>query len=134
LRRFLLDTGIASHYINRRRGVFERAREEVVRGNDLGIAIPVLGELYAGIEASASRDRNMLLLRRAIISLKLWPFDIGAAEEFGRISAELRRIARPIQQIDMQIAAIARSLGRCTVVSADSDFKALPGLDVEDWS
>jgi tRNA(fMet)-specific endonuclease VapC len=71
LRRFLLDTGIASHYINRRRGVFERAREEIVRGNDLGIGIPVLGELYAGVEASASRDRNMVLLRRSIVSLRL---------------------------------------------------------------
>jgi tRNA(fMet)-specific endonuclease VapC len=59
---------------------------------------------------------------------------VEAAEEFGRISAELRRLARPIQQIDMQIAAIARSLGRCTVVSADSDFRAVPGLVVEDWS
>jgi tRNA(fMet)-specific endonuclease VapC len=37
-----------------------------------------------------------------------------------------------MQQIDIQIAAIALSLGNCTV-SADSDLAAVPGLTVEDW-
>lgn len=39
-----------------------------------------------------------------------------------------------MQQIDIQIAAIALSLGRCTVVSKDSDLSAVPGLDVENWA
>jgi tRNA(fMet)-specific endonuclease VapC len=50
--RYLLDTGIASDYINRRHGVYERAREEVSRGNAIGIGLPVLAELAAGIEES----------------------------------------------------------------------------------
>ncbi len=45
MKKFLLDTGIAGDYINHRLGVFERAREEVVRGNRVGIGMPVLGEL-----------------------------------------------------------------------------------------
>ena len=32
------------------------------------------------------------------------------------------------------IAAIAFALGNCTVVSADSDLLAVPGLTVENWS
>jgi tRNA(fMet)-specific endonuclease VapC len=39
-----------------------------------------------------------------------------------------------IQQVDLQIAAIALSLGRCTVVSEDSDLIAVPGLSVENWA
>ncbi len=39
-----------------------------------------------------------------------------------------------MQQIDIQIAAIALTIGNCVVVSKDSDLKAIPGLDVEDWS
>ena len=39
-----------------------------------------------------------------------------------------------MQQIDIQIAAIALTLGRCTVVTKDTDFSAIPGLDVEDWT
>ena len=29
--------------------------------------------------------------------------------------------------------AIAKTLGNCTVVSADSDLTAVPGLTVENW-
>jgi tRNA(fMet)-specific endonuclease VapC len=57
-----------------------------------------------------------------------------AAAEFGRLFAELRRVGRPMQQIDIQIAAIALSLGNCVVVSADSDLAAVPGLTVENWA
>lgn len=46
----------------------------------------------------------------------------------------MKRRGRIIGAIDRQIAAIALSLGRCTVVSKDRDLLAVPGLDVEDWS
>jgi tRNA(fMet)-specific endonuclease VapC len=36
-----------------------------------------------------------------------------------------------MQQIDIMVAALARSLGNCTVVSDDSDLTAVPGLTVE---
>ena len=132
--RFLFDTGIASDYANRRHGVFERGRQEVARGHKIGIVMPVLAELHFGIELSASRERNRHKLQAALTSLVLWPFTEGAAEEYGRLAAELRRIGRPMQQIDIMIAAIARTLGDCVVVSKDGDLKAVPGLTVEDWS
>jgi tRNA(fMet)-specific endonuclease VapC len=134
MRRYLLDTGIASDFIHRRRGVYERARDEVARGNRIGIGVPVLAELAYGIEQSASRDRNMQRLRTALPALKLWPFDEKAAFEYGRIAAELRRLGRPMQVVDMMIAGIAFSLGNCTVVSADADLMAVPGLTVENWA
>jgi tRNA(fMet)-specific endonuclease VapC len=132
--RFLLDTGTASDYANRRHGVFERARQETTRGNKIGIAIPVLAELHYGVEFSATRERNRHILRKMLANLTIWPFTEEAAEEYGRLAAELRRIGRPMQQIDIMIAAIARTLGNCVVVSKDSDLVAVPGLGVEDWS
>jgi tRNA(fMet)-specific endonuclease VapC len=39
-----------------------------------------------------------------------------------------------MQQIDIMIAAIAISLGNCTVVTADTDLSAVPGLPVENWA
>jgi tRNA(fMet)-specific endonuclease VapC len=134
MRRFLLDTGIAGDFIDRRRGVFERARDEVARGNRIGIGIPVLAELAFGIELSISRDRNIQSLRTARHAWKVWPFDDRAAYEYGRLAAALRRIGRPMQQIDIMIAAIAISLGNCTVVTADTDLSAVPGLPVENWA
>ena len=133
MRRLLLDTGIAGDFINRRRGVYERARQEVAQGNRVGIGMPVLAELAFGIELSKSRERNMQALRSALAAWRVWPFDEAAAFEYGRLAAELRRIGRSMQSIDIMIAAIALSLGNCTVISADSDLQAVPGLSVENW-
>jgi len=134
MRRYLLDTGSASDFVHRRKGVDVKAQQRKALGDIIGTCIPVLGELWAGIELSATRQKNQLKLVRALSSVKIWPFDKPAAQEYGRIYAHLKRIGRPMQQIDIQIAAIALSLGNCTVVTKDSDFKAIPGLAVEDWS
>src|SRR4051812_46763812 len=107
MRRFLLDTGIVGDYVNRRHGVFERARDEVAKGNRIGIAVPVLAELFFGIELSASREKNLQRLHAALATLTVWPFAEEAAEEYGRIAAGLRRTGRPMQQMDMMIAATA---------------------------
>ena len=64
--RYSFDTGSAGDYINRRRGVYERACAEVARGNSIGICVPVLGELLDGIEYSQSRDRNWQKLQVAL--------------------------------------------------------------------
>jgi tRNA(fMet)-specific endonuclease VapC len=131
--RFLLDTGIAADYLNKRNGVFERARVERAKGNPVGITMPVLAELVYGVEKSASRDSNMKLLHAALPTLRLWPFDQDAAFEYGRLYAELLRVGRPMQVIDIMIAAVARTLGKCTFVSKDGDLAAVPGLSVENW-
>lgn len=134
MRLFILDTGIAGLYVTRRRGVYARAQIEAARGNRVGICVPVLGELYAGVEGSATRAHNLLLLERALASLRVWPYTTAAAEEYGRLDAYLRGNGRLIQQVDVQIAAIAFTLGNCTVVTTDSDFAAVPGLSVESWA
>lgn len=130
----LLDTGIAADYIFRRRDVHLRVRAALVRGDHIGICHPVLGELWAGMELSASRAKNVPKMKHAVAKLRLWPFDRSAAEEYGKVFAELRRRGDTIQQVDMQVAAIARSLGNCTVVSKDDDLSKVPELPIENWA
>ena len=132
--RFLLDSGIANDYLNRQHGVYQRARAELAKGNRIGIGTPVLGELLSGIERSASRERNLERLRTNLLAWTLWPFDRAAAFEFGRVHAELIRHGRPMQVVDVMIAAIAFSLGNCTIVTTDSDLSAVRGLRVENWT
>lgn len=131
--RFLLDSGIASDYLNHRHRVFERGRHEVAAGNRIGIVVPVLAELVAGIEHSQARDRNMQRLQNALGTLKIWPLDVRAAFAYGHIWAQLAKVGRPMQSIDIMLAAIAMTLRNCIVVSADSDLSAIPGLDVQNW-
>ncbi|OWK43102.1 type II toxin-antitoxin system VapC family toxin [Fimbriiglobus ruber] len=73
-------------------------------------------------------------MQLALPAWKLWPFDEDAAFEYGRLHAELLRLGRPMQVIDIMIAAIALTLGNTTVVTKDSDLAAVPGLTVENWA
>jgi tRNA(fMet)-specific endonuclease VapC len=134
MRRYLLDTNAAAHCVFRRRGVQERVKAARTAGHRIGIGLPVLGELYAGVEYSATRDKNLDILTRNLRLFRLWPFTADAAKLYGKLYAELRRGGRIIQQVDLQIAAIAFSLGNCTIVTSDSDFDAVPGLAVENWA
>lgn len=134
MRRYLLDSGIVSDWIDRRNSVDRRVAEALRRGDRIGIGTPVIGELWGGVEFSNTSERNRTSLARAVSRVTRWVFDEHAAREYGRLYADLRRRGRIIPQIDLQIAAIALSLGNCTVVTKDSDFQAIAGLDVEDWS
>jgi tRNA(fMet)-specific endonuclease VapC len=134
MRRYLLDTGIARDFQDDRHGVRARALAQRKLGHRLGICVPVLGELWSGVEGSASRERNLDRLRRAVSQLIVWPYTPEAAAEYGRIFTELRRMGRVMQQVDMQIAAIARTLPSCIIVSSDSDLLAVPGATVENWA
>jgi hypothetical protein len=67
--RFLLDTGSTGDYIHRRRGLYERARDAVRAGDRLGIGLPVLAELWFGVENSSSREKNADRLRRVLPEL-----------------------------------------------------------------
>lgn len=132
-RRFLLDTNALSDFINHRRGVRERAFRMIRLGYRIGTTPPVISELMDGICRSQSEEYNRQRARHGLTRLTVWPSDLVAADEFGRLSAELTRIGRPMQTVDIQLAAVALILG-CTVVTTDSDLSAVPGLSVENWA
>jgi tRNA(fMet)-specific endonuclease VapC len=133
IRRYLLDTGIAQDLQDDRNAVRERADQEQRLGHRIGICVPVLGELWAGVEGSSSSSRNRTRLKHALARLMIWPYSVDAAVQYGRLITELRRIGRPMQQVDIQIAAIACTLPNCIIVSKDSDMFAIPGVVVENW-
>lgn len=133
MRRYLLDTNAVGDWINRRHAVHLRARQARQRGAMLGTCEPVVAELFFGVENSFTRDENRVLLRQSLAGLKCWPLSRAASEEFGRLMAELKQAGRTIGPFDVLIAAIAITLGSCTVVSNDTDMKSIPRLTVENW-
>ena len=133
-RRYILDSGPAFDFIFRRRGVHLRAENARRSGAKIGICTPILGEIVGDLEGSTSREQSWVVARARLGKLACWPYELRAAYEYGRIIAELRRMGRPMQQIDIQLAAIAFSLRDCVVVSDDGDLCAIPGLPVESWA
>lgn len=134
MRRYLLDSNAVNAFLNRRGSVPDRARAARLRGDRIGTCEPVVAELFYGLEFSSSREENIVRLEHGLSRIRSWPFDRAAARQYGRLAAELKKSGRPMQVVDMMIAAIACSLGNCTVVSSDTDLTAVPGLSVENWA
>lgn len=129
----MLDSNAMNSFVNRREPLAQHVRDAKRRGCRIGTCEPVVAELFYGLELSSSRDANLLRLERGLSLIKCWPLDRAASKVYGRLAAELRRTGRPMQVIDVMLAAIALSLGNCTVVTTDSDLSAVPGLTVENW-
>ena len=61
-------------------------------------------------------------------------FDHYAAEEYGKVRADLERKGTPIGPMDMLIAAHARSEGLILVTNNTREFFRVEDLEVEDWT
>ena len=130
---YLLNTNHAVALLNRDPRTMSRLSRERDREAEFGITTVTLGELYYGAYNSQKVEENLDRIRTSILpSFVIYSFDLTAADEFGRIQAELRAKGSPIPTADAQIAAIARLRG-ATVLTSDAHFSLVQGLRVEDW-
>lgn len=129
---YLLDTNHLSAALNDESGLRDRMREVRLRGDRLGICVPVLCELQAGISMSTRRDHNQRLLLELLRQVRIWPLDVTCARLYGELYHELRRRGRALSQVDIMLAALAKHMG-ATLVTTDRDFEAVPGLHLESW-
>jgi tRNA(fMet)-specific endonuclease VapC len=60
-------------------------------------------------------------------------FDGACAIEFGKVRATLLRLGRPIDAVDMQIAATALVHNLTLVTHNTKDYVHIPGLRLDDW-
>ena len=127
---YLLDSNICIAIINK----FPKAIAEFDAKSSLCCTSTiVVAELYKGVYCSGRIERNLNTLNQFLSSLQIVRFDKRAAEEFGIIQGELKRIGRPTGQLDALIAAVARSRGDILVTHNTKDFINIPGLQLEDW-
>lgn len=130
--KYLLDTNHASKLMAKEEPIFSRVEQARVSGNQFGLSVTVLGELFFAAYASQHRDMNLQCLQVLLDSLILWSFSPATAEEFGMIQAEQKAKGRPIPPLDAQIAAVARS-HRLTLLTADRHFLYVERLQTENW-
>jgi tRNA(fMet)-specific endonuclease VapC len=129
---YLLDTNHAAKVM----GSTERLHTLITqrgRAEDrFFISITVLGELYYAAYASSRQAYNLQNIDNLLNHIPVLGFDAAAAQEYGRIKAELKTKGRPIPGTDAQIAAVAR-LHDLVVLSADRHFQHIDNLQVEIW-
>jgi tRNA(fMet)-specific endonuclease VapC len=127
---YLLDTNICSALMkgNRRASIrFNRAFPQCYTSTI------VVAELYKGILDSQRLQDNLQSLADLTTYLAIESFDLAAAEEFGRIQVELKRIGKPTGEVDALIAAVARSRQSILVTNNTRHFENIANLQLEDW-
>lgn len=130
--RFMFDTNMCIFLLKHRAEVLDAFLAH--REDGICISAIVLAELEFGIENSAQRDKNRMTLLSFLPLVEILPFDALASAEYGKICADLRRRGTPIGQMDMLIAAHARSRGLTLVTNNTREFERVENLNIADWT
>ena len=128
--KYLLDTNICSAHMRRPAGLAHRFMQY---SGQLAIPTIVLGELYAGAYMLASPNKLLVGIRGLLEDVDVLSFDLTCAETFGKLRGTLKRQGRPVNPIDLQIAAVALTHNLALVTNNTKDFENIPALALEDW-
>lgn len=130
---YFLDTNICIYAL---KGTHPRVQRHIQSHAPSEILIPaiVLAELYHGACKSVARNKVIETLRQFIAPIRVVDFDSRAAFDYGDIRSKLESIGRPIGPNDLIIAATVLSKGGTLVTHNTTEFSAVPGLLLEDWT
>ncbi len=129
--RFMLDTNVISDVIRDPMGKVAR-QLEFEGESSVCSSIIVASELRYGVAKSGSRELA-LRVDAALSAIEIFPFDVTADSEYGKLRALLAVKGTPIGPNDLLIAAHALSLGLTLVTDNVREFKRATGLSVVNW-
>ena len=132
---YLLDTTTFSALM--RRDTKVRARVAALAPTDrVAICTITRGEVLYGLVRLPEGKRRSALEAEAMYlfgEVVCLAVPEAAADQYTSIKRETERKGTPLDENDLWIAATARTLG-AVVVTTDSDFQRVSGLQIEDWA
>lgn len=127
---YLLDTNICIALHREHPAVITQFEN---KGAECYIPTLVLAERYKGVYCSQRVAQNLAKLENLLSVLAIVPFNDTAAEDFGKLQGQLRRIGKPTGEIDALIASVARSRGDTVVTDNTRHFENIPDLQLANW-
>lgn len=129
---YMLDTNICIYTMKKNPpGVFENLRQ--LSPDSVGISAITEAELRFGMSNSSKPEHNHRILDEFLGPFQIVPFDTVAAAHYGEIRSHLKRQGTPIGNMDLLIAAHARSLSVTLVTNNMRKFERVPELEVVSW-
>jgi tRNA(fMet)-specific endonuclease VapC len=130
--RYMIDTDTCSFAIRSNpEGIREKFWEH--RGDEICISVITCAELtFGGIHRGSPKLEQ--LIKRFISRLGIVDFAAAAAAEYARIREYLETNGETIGNLDMLIAAGAKSSNAILVTNNTRHFSRVPGLRLENWT
>ncbi len=127
--KYLLDTDIIVDHIRKKQIISEEVLE-----NGASISIITLGELVYGAYKSDNPQKSLITLKENlyILDLEIKNLNEVAVAEFGRIKADLEKKGSRLEDFDLLIAAIAKTLNLILVTRNLDHFKRIKDLKLSD--
>ena len=129
--KFMLDTNTCVFLMKNMPSVVEQYKAN--RNSGVSISVITSAELYFGVYNSASPQKNAANLANFLLGVETLAFDDGAAMEYGRIRAALKKQGTPIGPLDMLIAAHALSCDLTLITDNTREFERVKGLRLANW-
>jgi len=129
---YLLDSNVCIRYLNGR-GTKIIQKLQTLPIKQVAVCSVVKAELFFGAMKSQTPAQSLAKQQQFLQPLQSFPFDDQAAEEYGRIRAELTTQGLPIGPNDFMIAAIALANDAILVTHNLREFGRVPNLKLEDW-
>lgn len=131
--KYMLDTNMCIYAIKERPiSVVQELRKH--NSSDVCISSITYAELMHGVEKSEQKNQNRMALALMLSPIKILGFDDKAAEEYGKLRANLEKKGQIIGPLDMLIASHAKSQGLTIVTNNTKEFERVDDLQIEDWS
>jgi tRNA(fMet)-specific endonuclease VapC len=130
--KYLLDTNACITYLNVPNSPIARTLQ-TLQSRDVVVCSVVRAELIYGAYRNRNPTRALATTQEFLRQFVSLPFDDAAADEYGRIRADLTARGMLIGPNDLLIAAIATANNVTLVTHNTREFNRVPGLQIEDW-
>ncbi|MHB8587073.1 MAG: PIN domain-containing protein [Thermoplasmatota archaeon] len=129
----ILDTSFIVDVMRRKAAALELLDEFESKSERLRIPVPVIYELWEGIERSNDPFRELEAVDDLLAGYSTVALSVDHAKRAGRISGGLIRRGQTIDDMDLLIAAIAIHEGETVVTRNERDFRRVPELRVRTY-
>jgi len=130
--KYMLDTDTCI-YLIRNKSTKALGKIKEALGDGIAISVITLAELEHGVQKSGNPGKNASALAQMLIPITVLPFDAESAAEHGLIRNTLEKEGCVIGQMDMLIAAHAKSAKLTIVTNNVQEFERVEGLKLENW-
>jgi len=133
IRRFMLDTNMASYIIKGANDAVQKRLENVPMAS-VCISAVTQAELLRGVAKKPDSKQLPMVVNEFLLRVEILPWDSRAAESYAELRTAFEKEGKPLGAMDMLIAAHAASSGAILVTNDRAFYNVRKHLSLEDWT